>query len=201
MRYFLFEPLGVALTLNDFSYALLVLATLCLTAGGNVINDIFDVDTDRINKPEKILVGKHISESSAYTSFVILNVIAVGIGFYLSNSIGKPGFSAVFISISAILYIYASYLKRSIVIGNIVISLLVGFVILVVAIYDLMPAITVQNMPIQSRVFKIMLDYALFAFAINLIREMVKDQQDINGDHNAGIQTLPILLGKKRTIK
>ncbi|MBG25071.1 MULTISPECIES: geranylgeranylglycerol-phosphate geranylgeranyltransferase [Croceibacter] len=201
LRYFLFEPFGITITLSDFGYALLVLATVCLTAAGNVINDIYDVETDQINKPEHVLVGKSISEQSAYTLFIILNVIAVGIGFYLSNIIGKPGFSALFISISAILYIYASYLKRTVLVGNLVISLLVAFVIIVVAIYDLMPAITPQNKAVQTLIFGLMLDYAVFAFAVNLIREMIKDQQDVKGDHNSGIQTLPIILGKTRTNK
>lgn len=201
LRYGLLEPLNVALTLSDFGYLLLIIATVCLTAGGNVINDIYDVETDLINKPHKVLVGRHISEASAYTAFIALNVIAVGIGFYMSNTIGYPGFSAVFIAISAILYMYASYLKRTIVVGNVVISLLVGFVILVVVIFDVMPAITAENMSEQTRAFSISLDYALFAFTINLIREMVKDQQDVKGDYNAGIKTLPIILGKERTNK
>lgn len=201
LRYGLLEPLNVALTLSDFGYLLLIIATVCLTASGNVINDVYDVETDLINKPHKVLVGRHISEASAYTAFIALNVIAVGIGFYMSNTIGYPGFSAVFIAISAILYMYASYLKRTIVVGNVVISLLVGFVILVVVIFDVMPAITAENMSEQTRAFSISLDYALFAFTINLIREMVKDQQDVKGDYNAGIKTLPIILGKERTNK
>ena len=201
LRYFLFEPYGIDITLSDFGYALLILATVCLTAGGNVINDIYDIETDTVNKPTKVLIGKHISEKTAYTLFVVLNVSAVSIGFYLSNIIGKPGFSALFIIISALLYIYASYLKRTILIGNIVISLLVAFVIIVVAIFDLMPVIDYSNAGLQQFIFSIMLDYAIFAFFINLIREMVKDQQDVKGDYNAGIQSLPIALGQSRTNK
>lgn len=201
LRYFFFEPYGIEITLSDLGYGLLILATVCLTAGGNIINDIYDVEIDSINKPHKVLIGKSISEKTAYTLFIILNIVAVAIGFYLSNIIGKPGFSALFIIISAILYIYASYLKRTILIGNIIISLLVSFVIIVVAIFDLMPVINYQNAGMQQFVFSIMLDYAIFAFFINLIREMIKDQQDVKGDYNAGIQTLPILLGHKRTNK
>jgi 4-hydroxybenzoate polyprenyltransferase len=124
--------------------------------------------------------------------------VGVGSGFYLSNVIGKPGFSAVFIIISALLYLYATYLKYIMVAGNLVISALVAFSIIIVGLYDLLPAITAENQQTQSTIFSIILDYALFAFLLNWLREMVKDQEDINGDYKAGRNTLPIAIGSKR---
>jgi 4-hydroxybenzoate polyprenyltransferase len=72
---------------------------------------------------------------------------------------------------------------------------------LLVGIFELLPALTDINRGSQIEFFKIIIDYAIFAFMINLIRELVKDIEDINGDHKAGMQTLPIVLGRERTNK
>ncbi|SRX75074.1 geranylgeranylglycerol-phosphate geranylgeranyltransferase [Aequorivita antarctica] len=199
IKYGLFQPFSAETVLNTFSFSLLVIATLCIAAAGNIINDIYDVEIDKINKPNKVLIGKKISESNANLLFIFLNVIGVGIGFYLANSIGKPGFAALFIIFSALLYLYASYLKGMPLIGNLLISTLVAMSLIIVPLFDLLPAITLQNQTTQSAVFKIVLFYALFAFCINLIREIVKDLQDINGDKKGGMNTLAIALGRKRT--
>ena len=200
IKYSLFHAFGVETALTDFSFALLVLATICIAAAGNIINDIYDVEIDRINKPNKVLIGKMISERSANRLFIILNITGVAIGFYLANTIGKPGFAALFIVFSALLYLYASYLKGILLVGNLLISVLVAMSLIIVVLFDLFPAITPHNQAMQSVVFKIVMHYALFAFFINLIREIVKDLQDINGDKKGGMNTLPIALGRKRTV-
>jgi 4-hydroxybenzoate polyprenyltransferase len=187
--------------LSTFGYILLILATLCIAASGYVINDIYDVQADKINKPENLIIGNKISEKKANNLFIVLNIIGVAIGFYLANLLNRPGFVAIFIFSSALLYLYASYLKQIPVLGNILISLLVAFVVLLPAIFELFPAISSQNKQIQSLLFSILLDYAVFAFLVNLLREMVKDQEDIKGDYNVGLKTLPILLGHNRTNK
>lgn len=200
IKYSLFQPFGIDTVLSSFNFALLVIATLCIAAAGNIINDIYDVEIDRINKPDKVLIGKTISEKNANRLFIILNITGVAIGFYLANSIQKPGFAALFVAISAMLYLYASYLKGMLIVGNLLVSVLVAMSLIIVALFDLLPAITTQNLDAQSEVFKIVLHYALFAFCINLIREIVKDLQDINGDKKGGMNTLAIALGRKRTI-
>ena len=198
IRFTLFEPFQIDVKLNILGYALLVLATICIAAAGNIINDIYDIDTDRINKPDKIIVGKSISEKTAFNLFLILNVIGVGLGFYLSHSVGKSPFFSIFVVTSATLYVYASFLKQTPILGNIVISLLVGMSILIVGIFDLIPAITEVNRATQITFFKILIDYAVFAFLISLVREMIKDIEDIDGDYNAQMNTLPIIIGRER---
>jgi 4-hydroxybenzoate polyprenyltransferase len=200
IKYGLFQPFGVDTALTNFSFALLVIATICIAAAGNIINDIYDVEIDKVNKPNKVLIGKRISERNANRLFVLFNIVGVAIGFYLANSIGKPSFAALFIVFSALLYLYASYLKGILLIGNLLVSALVAMSLIIVALFDLFPAITPQNQATQSAVFKIVLQYALFALFINFIREIVKDLQDINGDKKGGMNTLPIALGRKRTI-
>jgi 4-hydroxybenzoate polyprenyltransferase len=198
IKYGFFNSIGIDVVLSGFQFALLVLATISIAAGGNVINDIYDVDADLINKPNKLIVGKNISEKNAYRIFITLNILGVFSGFLLSNTIGKPGFAALFIIISALLYMYASMLKGILLVGNILISVLIALSILIVGVFDVLPAIEASNVDGQIVAMKVITHYACFAFFINLIREIVKDIQDINGDKNDGLNTLPIAIGRKR---
>ncbi|SOC81188.1 4-hydroxybenzoate polyprenyltransferase [Salinimicrobium sediminis] len=199
VKYFLFEPFGIATVLSHLEFALLVISMMSLAAAGNIINDIHDTVADKINKPHKLIIGTTISEKTAWNWFMVLNIIGVGIGFYLSNIVGKPSFVALFILPSAFLYFYATQIKGTLLVGNLVVSIMVAMIIVMVGIFDLVPAITPQNLQTQKVMFSILIDYAVFAFLVNFIREMVKDQEDITGDYNAGYNTLPVLLGRKRT--
>ena len=198
IKYALLEPFGVQTHLDFLGILLLILATICIAAAGNIINDINDIETDFVNKPNKIIIGKSVSEKTAYTLFITLNLVGVGIGFYLSHLINKAPFFSIFVIISILLYIYATYLKRTLLIGNIVISILVALSILIVGVFELLPAITPQNKQIQFTFFKVIIDYAMFAFIINFLREIAKDIEDIDGDYKAGMNTLPIALGRER---
>ena len=200
VKFAILEPMGAATNLSNFGFSLLVLSTLCIAAGGNIINDIYDVEIDHINKPNKVIVGKKVSEKSANRWYIVLTMVGVVIGFYLSNAIGKSGFAALFIIISAALYIYASYLKGILLVGNLLISVLVAMSLLIIGFFDLLPSINTENQASQLEVFKIVFAYALFALLLNLIREIVKDIQDVNGDKNGGLNTLPIVLGRKRAL-
>jgi 4-hydroxybenzoate polyprenyltransferase len=200
-RYGFLKWQNVPLSLADWQYFLLVLATVLIAAGGYVINDIFDQNTDSENKPSKVIVGNKISEALAYNLYVGLTIAGVGIGFYLSNVIMKPGFATLFILIASLLYLYATSLKQMILIGNIIVALLLSFSVIIIGIYDLYPATYEGNQKDMGVLFSILLDYAFFAFILNFIREIVKDLEDINGDYNQGMNTLPIVLGVQRTSK
>ena len=189
------------MALTDLEFLLLVLSTVMIAAGGYVINNIMDQETDEIAKPKDVIVGKHMSEAMAYNLYIAFNIIGVGIGFYLSNLIQKPMFSSIFIVVAGTLYMYATSLKQSLLIGNIIVALLLGFSVIVVGIYDLYPATYEGNRAQMGVLFSILVDYAVFAVLINFIREIVKDIEDMDGDYNAGMSTLPILLGKERTAK
>ncbi|MFV9550678.1 geranylgeranylglycerol-phosphate geranylgeranyltransferase [Algibacter sp. PT7-4] len=198
IKYALLEPFGVQTTLNGFGIFLLVLATIFIAAAGNIINDIYDIETDLINKPNKVYINKFIPEKAAYNLFIAFNFIGVGIGFYLSHLVGKAPFFSIFVIISVLLYVYATYLKRTLLIGNIIISILVALSLIIVGVFELIPAITPTNQSTQIVFFKIILDYSTFAFSINLLREIAKDIEDINGDYKVGMNTLPIAIGRVR---
>ncbi|WP_281637926.1 geranylgeranylglycerol-phosphate geranylgeranyltransferase [Flavobacterium marginilacus] len=200
-RYGFLNFQNITLALTDWQYLLLVLATVMIAAGGYVINNIMDQATDNYNKPKKVVVGKSISEASAYNIYFFVTVLGVGIGFYLSNVIAKPGFASIFIIISATLYLYATSLKQMLLIGNFVVAFLLAFSVIIIGIFDLLPVINPENKIEMAELFSILMDYAVFAFVINFIREIVKDMEDISGDHKQGMNTLPVILGLKRTSK
>ncbi|KAA3621809.1 MAG: prenyltransferase [Flavobacterium sp.] len=199
IKFVLFDTFRVVTAMNTFQFLWLLLATLAIAAAGNVVNDIYDLEIDKINKPSKVLIGRKISEKRAFTYFIILNSIGVISGFVLANQLGKSGLAAIFIVISALLYMYATQLKAMLITGNIVISLLVAFSLLIVLVFDLYPIGTNGLSEAQNRVSRLVLDYAIFAFVINFMREIVKDLEDINGDKKGDIRTLAIAIGRKRT--
>lgn len=200
-RYGFLKQQNIPLALADFQFVLLVLSTLFIAAGGYVINDIFDQETDAENKLEKTIVGKSISESAAYNIYVSLTLSGVCIGYYLSNVIQRPMFLIIFILIASLLYFYATTLKQFALIGNIVVAFILSFSVLIINFFDIFPATADDNREIMRPIFLILVDYAIFAFIINFIREIVKDIQDIKGDYNQGLRTLPIVLGITRTSK
>lgn len=200
-RYGFFKFQNIPLSLADWQYFLLVLSTILIAAGGYVMNNIVDQNTDNDNKPQDVVVGKTISEAKAYNIYVALNCVGVGIGFYLSNVIMKPGFASIFILIAATLYLYATSLKQMILIGNIIVALLLAFSVVIIGIFDLYPATYEGNQSQMAVIFSILLDYAILTFFLNFIREIVKDLEDVNGDYNHGINTLPIIAGISRTTK
>lgn len=200
-RYGFLKYEAIYLFLNHFQYGLLVLSTVMIAAAGYIINDIMDQETDSENRPFNMVIGKGISEAMAYNIYFALNVTGVGIGFYLSNTIQKPTFAGIFIIIVTLLYLYATTFKRMLLIGNLIVALLLSISILIIGVYDLLPLTFESNQKEMGVYFSLLLDYALFAFIINFIREIVKDMEDVNGDYNQGMNTLPIVLGVGRTAK
>ncbi|WP_445717453.1 geranylgeranylglycerol-phosphate geranylgeranyltransferase [Flavobacterium sp.] len=198
-RYLFLTKSYIYLALTDFNYALLIISTICIAAGGYVINNIMDQDTDEIAKPQNRVVGVSISETVAYNWYIGLTIIGVGIGFYLSNVIYKPTFASMFILVATLLYVYATNLKQIPVLGNIIVAFLLSVSIVIIALFDVFPATDSENKIRMGEVFGILIDYAIFAFIINLIREIIKDLEDLDGDYQTGINTLPIAIGINKT--
>jgi 4-hydroxybenzoate polyprenyltransferase len=198
-RYLFLTEFYIYLALTDFNYALLIISTICIAAGGHVINAIMNQDTDEIAKPHNCVVGVSISETVAYNWYIGLTIIGVGIGFYLSNIIYKPTFASLFILIATILYVYATNLKQVPFLGNVIVSFLLSLSIIIIALFDVFPATDAENKIRMREVFGILIDYAIFAFIINLIREIIKDLEDLDGNYQTGMNTLPIAIGMNKT--
>ncbi len=194
IKFGFFEPFGFNTALSTFEYSLLVIAVLCIAAGGSVMLYI-------ATNTSKKMIDTIISEQNANKLFVVLNVIGVALGFYIANHIGKSSFSSIFIIISALLYVYATYLKTIPFAGTLTVAILLFVVVIFPGIFDLLPVINVQNKVTQSTIFSILLDYGILAFLLGILSEMIKDCRDMDTDHNTGAQTLPMLMGRDRTAK
>lgn len=198
-RYLFLAQSYIDLALTDFNYILLVISTVCIAAGGYVINNIMDQDTDEIAKPQNRVVGVSVTETVAYNWYIGLTIVGVGIGFYLSNVIYKATFASMFILVATLLYMYATSFKQIPVLGNVVVALMLSTSIIIIGLFDILPAIDADNRFRMKEAFDILMHYAIFAFIINLIREIVKDMEDMDGDYQSGINTLPIAIGVQKT--
>ena len=167
--------------LFDPNLFLLAASTILIAAGGYIINDYYDIKIDYINRPEKVLVGKLVKRRIALTTHTVFSFFGVLIGLFIDLFIGGINLAAAFL-----LWLYSNHLKRLPFIGNVTIAFLTALGMLVVII--LYP----KN---QFIVFI----YAMFAFFINLIREIIKDIEYWKGDKAFGCRTLPVVLGIRKT--
>jgi 4-hydroxybenzoate polyprenyltransferase len=182
-----------------YDFFILVVSTVFVTAAGYVINDYFDIRTDLINRGS-IIVGNTIPRRTAIMYHNIFNILGVVGGFYVSWRIGFLWMGVLFIMVSGLLYFYSVSYKRQFLIGNIVIAFLTALVPFLVVIFDA-PSIyryysaTAVSFAGVSLLFFWVGGFALFAFLTTLIREIVKDIEDYEGDSTFGRNTLPIVAG------
>lgn len=183
---------------SNIEFLILSFSIMFITAGGYVVNDIFDVEVDKINKPEKVIISKSISKKQAWILYITFNFIGLFLGVYISICKQLTSFSFYFIGTLLLLFFYSKYLKRLPLIGNLLISILVSMPIFLVYEFQNIVAIK-SNMFTNLFLFIVILQYLVFAFLSTFIREIIKDIEDVKGDYNLDMKTLPILLGRKRT--
>lgn len=182
----------LTLALNDWQYGLMVLACALIAAGGAFINNVAGVGKENTTQ---------YSEATAYNIYIALTLAGAGLGYYIANFTGRPMFSGVFIAGAATLYIYATSLKQTILVSNILIALTMSLPIVAIGVFTMFPVIADYNRPLLATLFDLMLDYALFIFVIGLLITFVKDLATTDDDYNSGITTLPIALGRARALK
>ena len=186
----------------DFKFYLILITSVLIAAAGYIINDYFDVNIDQVNKPGKVVVGAFISRRWVIFWHLIFSLL----GIYIST-IAFPFLSYWHIHLSnlltiLLLWFYSTNFKKNFLVGNVVISVLTAWSIAVVyfskfTIQGLMhPQI---NDSANLRFFKLMILYSAFAFVLTLVRETLKDMEDMEGDERFGCQTLPIVWGLKPT--
>ncbi|MBG7629215.1 MAG: geranylgeranylglycerol-phosphate geranylgeranyltransferase [Bacteroidetes bacterium] len=196
LKFSFFSTLQIQTKLSIVDFLLLLLSVLAITAAGYIINDIFDVKTDLINKPTKVIVSQKISLETAKKWYKTTNTVGIVLGIALCIKISKPTHSFIFIGISLLLYYYSKKIKTTPFIGNFLVSLLIAFSVLIFPLFEI-ELIAKNN--IQNLATQIIWMLFFFAFSLNLIREIVKDIEDVNGDYSLKMNTLPILLGSLRT--
>lgn len=190
-----FKDSAIVPNVRGWNFALICISSVLIAAAGYIINDYFDLNIDEVNKPNKLVVDRVIKRRWTIVWHIILSVTGVLIGFYVdfTTRIWLLGFSnAVCVFF---LFIYSTTLKRRFLVGNILISLLTAWVVLVVAWCEYNHLIKTHNNLHADKILRDTFLYAGFAFVISLIREVVKDMEDIEGDRRYGCKTMPIIWG------
>ena len=219
LRYCIVTPLfgftNYQLSLSTWQYLLLVLSTLLITAGGYIINDYYDVAADTFNKPMKLIIGTHVSPEQALKVYMICNALGLGLALYLATVAGS--YKLVFVQLLAaiLLWFYSTKLQKMPLIGNLTIAFLGALMVLLPAFYEAaladqliatvlilfgfgketIEALGITLSEYSASVLTYFYSYAFFAFLFTLVREIVKDAEDAEGDENAGYKTLPIVAG------
>ena len=184
-------------SLTSIDFIILSLSILCITAGGYIINDLFDIEADTINKPLKVYISKSISKKNAWVIYLLSSTLGVILGIYLSVIKNSDFLSFYFIGTTLLLFLYSVLLKKLVFIGNLCISLLVALPIYLLYKFD-SNNITISNILQYFFLSIAIFYYMFFAFLTTMIREIIKDIEDINGDYIVKLKTLPILIGKTR---
>lgn len=195
--------------IQSINFFLLVLSTVMIAGAGNIINDYFDVKADRINKPDKLIIGKHVKRRVAIISHWIINFLAFLIALYLSWTFNT--FWYLFIHLLAInfLWFYSTYLKRRFIFGNLIVASLTGLVPILVGFYfyHLLSGNQIELDNTNYSEFNLIIGQlklivgglAFFAFILNLAREIIKDIEDVEGDKLLHSRSVPITLGVAKT--
>jgi 4-hydroxybenzoate polyprenyltransferase len=179
---------------------LLVLSYLLIYAEGYVINDYFDLNIDQINKPDKVVVEKIISRRWVIFWHVFLSLAGIVLGFYIDWETNVKFLGLLNAGVVALLFLYSISLKKKLLIGNILVSILTAWSILVVSFCETSNLIQPDIIgSYTQKITRISFLYTGFAFVISLIREVVKDMEDIDGDRRYGCNTMPIAWGIQST--
>ena len=182
---------------NDLlHFIFLVLASLFIAAAGYVINDYFDINIDEINKPGKMIVDKFIHRRWAIAWHFILSFIGL-----VFTALALPVFHKWYLVLAniacvALLWFYSTRFKKSLLVGNIIVSLLTAWTILIVFFSKVSPGNAFgPGYHAQPKFFRLAFLYGGFAFVCSLIREAIKDIEDIKGDERYGSHSMPIAWG------
>jgi 4-hydroxybenzoate polyprenyltransferase len=194
-----FKNSTIVPNVRGWNFLLICISSVLIAAAGYIINDYFDLNIDEVNKPGKLVVDRVIKRRWTIVWHIILSVTGVLVGFYVDFTtriwlLGLSNAVCVFL-----LFVYSTTLKRRFLVGNIVISVLTAWVVLVVAWCEYNHLMKTNNNLHADKILRDTFLYAGFAFVISLIREVVKDMEDIEGDRRYGCKTMPILWGINAT--
>ncbi len=205
MRYAIIFPMlkarGYESQFSDLNFFLLVISTMILAAAGYVINDYFDTKTDLLNRPKTVVVGKHIKRRSVMTAHIILNIIGIVIGFYISWQIHLWKLVYIYILVTGLLWFYSASYQKMFLVGNVIVALLTALVPLMTVLYEI-PPLNAKYFDVLLRLddnfykmFFWVAGFSAFAFITTLNREIIKDVEDFEGDNAYGSRSLPVVWG------
>ncbi len=194
----LLNQVNMSLQLPEALFALLVIATVFTAAAGYVINDYFDRKIDRVNKPGSVVLGRYIYPRHGLAWHMFFSITGALIGLLVSYLAHVLYLGLIFFMVSGLLWFYSTTYKRQLLLGNVIVSLLTALVPFIVLLYEL-PLLAHEYgagvKPVVKMLMVWVLGFAMFAFLLNMAREIVKDAEDVEGDREFGKQTVPVVWG------
>ena len=188
------------------AFILLVISLLFIVAGGYVINDYFDVEIDKINKPDKLIVSRVFSENVTKFFYITLTFLGLLSGLLSSIMILNSKFYllfAILFLLVCMLYSYSAYYKKKLIVGNLIVSVSVAFAVFLPWLFEIL-YLSNNTLILYAVGDTLMLTlpyvliYTIFAFFVTMMREIIKDAEDFKGDFVTHCRTIPIVLGIKK---
>lgn len=204
-RYALILPgLGLEadlMPLRGIDFTCLVLSMVFISAGGYVINDYYDLAIDRINHPDRMVVGKVVSLGQASAYHLVFSITGIALGLIPSLHAGSFRLAGIQLIYVAVLWYYSFRYKQLLFWGNFVVSLLTALIIPLVWLYEFFGLrqdvlVFADGIPGFAMVNYCILAYFLFAFLLTFAREILKDCLDVTGDQQHGCRNFPIHFGQ-----
>lgn len=201
IQYFVLDDFIKYTSFNSTLFFISLLSTTLIAAAGYIINDYFDVKTDKINRPESVVLDVTIKRRWAMLLHIIFSAIGLVLGLYLALKCHHIKIVAFQLLSIVLLWFYSTHFKKQLLVGNLVVSLLTAAIPLLPFIYDfyfmidLNPITMELVIPMMKPLFYSVLAYSIFAFLTSFTREVIKDMEDYKGDVQTGCKTMPIVWG------
>ncbi len=206
MRYLVIKPFydysNLVLQLTDFDFVLLVVTTILIAAGGYVINDYHDIQSDLINRPcHKTVIGNTLEPKQAMIYYIVLTVLGFASAIWFGIRLQNFNFATLFMLIAGLLWFYSTTYKAMPLVGNLFVAIMTGLVPLLVVLFEMIKFKETYSASLQKGeinfmpIFYFVLFFAGYAFFTNFIREIVKDIIDIEGDKKVEKKTFPVWAG------
>ncbi len=191
------EKAGLSPILSPVHFFLLVLDTAIIAAGGYIINDLIDYESDLLNKPEKVFVNTVISRKAAIIIYIILNLVGLEIAWYLANFVGEKLLMLIYPAAVCLLWLYSRHFKKMPLAGNVVVAIFCAFVagVVLFAEREAFAIISKTQPELAATISLLFGGYLLFAFLSTMLREIVKDMEDVEGDRAQSVRSLPVVFG------
>lgn len=202
IKYFVFAPLNPYSKFTPFLFTVLLISTVLIAAAGYIINDYFDVKTDKINHPETVVVDVTIKRRWAMVMHIVFNLIGLLLGLYLALKAHYLRLLTFQIITILLLWFYSTHFKKQLLIGNIVVSILTAAIPILPMVYEyyFIGPETIESVRfllgsfLNTLIFTGVV-YSAFAFLTSFAREVIKDMEDYKGDKQTGCKTMPIVWG------
>ena len=192
------DPLHIQPAIGRISLLFLILSSVFIAAAGYIINDYFDINIDQVNKPAKNVIDSIVSRRWAMLWHMLISGAGVLLSIYVGIRTSLWYIPLANLICVFLLFVYSLALKQRLLVGNVLISLLTSWVIAVLFLSEtkiFYTIVTPDELTASQKIVRLGLLYSAFAFIISLIREAIKDMEDIEGDLKYGCRTMPIRWG------